>query len=159
MTKDKPVIAFAPFSKKRTDGKRNAKDFPYWEDVVSKLSDRCDIIQFAYGSETPLVKPDSVLSNMPLHYIEHFVTNDADMFLCVDNYMQHLGHYVGKKGVVVYAQSDPRLFGYPENVNLYRDPMHFRKNQFLTWNQCDFSAEAFPSVAYVVGAVLDMLKL
>ena len=156
----KPTIAFAPFSKKRTDGKQNAKDYPYWQEVISNLSDECNIMQFVYGNEPVIVNiEDQVLRNMPLHFIEHFVANDADMFLCVDNYMQHLSHYVGKRGVAVYGQSNPHIFGYSENVNLYRDAMHFRKYQFQTWQQCDFKAEAFPRAAYVIGAVRDMLKL
>lgn len=39
-------------------------------------------------------------------------------FVCVDSFLQHAGHAVGKKGVVLYGPSDPQIGGHDTNINL-----------------------------------------
>jgi hypothetical protein len=50
---------------------------------------------------------------------------------------------IGKPGIVLWGQSDPLIFGHPENNNLLKDRKYLREKQFWWWEQCDYNAEAF----------------
>lgn len=39
-------------------------------------------------------------------------------FISVDSFLQHAGHAVGKKGVVLFGPSDPSITGHESNINL-----------------------------------------
>ncbi len=159
-------IIVAPYSKLRTDGKPNAKNYPWWTEVLSELATDYDIIQVVFGAEPKIeVNVETLLFNaafvgspgprveyavnMPLPDIEHLMRS-CDSFMCVDNYMQHMGHWLGKRGVVLYGPSDPDLFGYKENLNLYAGRKYFRPFQFQTWQEWDFTPDAFVKPEQVV---------
>lgn len=159
-------IIVAPYSKHRTDGKPNAKNYPWWTEVLTELAKEHAVTQLVYGDE-PRIEVDaetlisqaafvgsplpgiSHMHNAPLPYVEKFVSS-CDMFMCVDNFLQHMGHWLGKRGVVLYGPSDPTLFGYKENLNLYADRKYFRPFQFQTWQEWDFTPDAFVKPEQVV---------
>lgn len=39
-------------------------------------------------------------------------------FISVDTFLGHAGHAVGKKGVVLFGPSDPKIFGHDSNINI-----------------------------------------
>lgn len=154
-------IVISPYSKHRLDGKRNAKNYPYWENLVGLLLEKYDVLQIVYGDE-PVIKPSphSSYASESIQYVRDFslpeIENEvkmADTFICVDNYLAHMAHLLGKRGVVLFGQSDPELFGYPENVNLYADRKYFRQWQFQTWHECEFDERAFVQPKVVFDAV------
>jgi ADP-heptose:LPS heptosyltransferase len=135
------TILISPWSRPRTDGKANAKNYPYWDELVDLLVVDYDVIQIVHGDERQ-VRDVRCERNRTLPEIERLV-KECDAFICVDNFLQHLGHYVGRRGFVLYGVSDPSLFGYPENVNIYAGRNHFRQHQFQTWNEVEFNEDAF----------------
>lgn len=156
-------IIFAPYPKPRTDGKMNAKSYPYWQEVVDELSVDFKLIQIVHGNEHPFVAsskncPNEVehLMHVKFKEIEHLVEM-SDTFLCVDNYLQHVGHYVGNTGVVLFGPSDPKLFGYSDNVNLFASEKYFRPHQFQTWNEWEYRKDAFVGPDVVISAVREKL--
>ena len=42
----------------------------------------------------------------------------VDFWISADNFFQHFAHYYGKKGFVIFALSDPKIFGWEDNINL-----------------------------------------
>ena len=148
----KPTVVVAPYSKPRTDKKRNAKDYPYWPQLFMAARPHFNLVQVVHGSEMPIEGAYDYAVNKTLPEIESMVKS-AGFFLSVDNYMQHMAHYLGVRGIALYGPSDPALFGYPENWNLYADRKYFRPNQFQTWQQWDFNAAAFVSVDDVIEAM------
>lgn len=146
------TILISPWSRPRTDGKVNAKNYPYWDELVDLLIADYDVIQLMHGDERH-VRDIPYEKNRTLPDIERMV-KECDAFICVDNFLQHLAHYVGKRGFVLYGVSDPSLFGYPENVNIYADSKYFRQYQFQTWNEVDFNEDAFAKP----GKVYEIIK-
>lgn len=55
----------------------------------------------------------------------------------------HFNFKSEKKGIVLFAKSDPEIFGYPENINLLKDKKYLRWDQFGPWEATDFVEEAF----------------
>ena len=50
-------------------------------------------------------------------------------------------------------ESDPVIFGHPENVNLLKDRKYLREKQFWLWEQCEFNADAFVTSDVVLEAL------
>lgn len=159
-------IAISPYSKPRSDGRPNAKNYPWWTEVLTCLAPEYDLIQIVHGQEPQLeIDIESLISHAafhgsPLPRIEHAIglrlpaieelVRSCDAFMCVDNYLQHLGQWCGKRGVVLYGPSDPALFGYKENLNLYAGRKYFRPFQFQTWQEWEFTPDAFVKPEQVV---------
>ena len=71
-------------------------------------------------------------------------------WISVDSFFQHLCWDLGKPGIVLWGQSDPIIFGHPENINLLKDRKYLRTNQFHIWEQAEYIKEAFvdPDIVY-----------
>ena len=149
-------VIIAPYAKYRIDGERNAKDYPRWAEVLDLLSSDCEMTQVIHGREGELRRSDgseiSYVRGLRIPEIERAVLK-SDLFLCSDTYMQHMAHYVGRRGVVIFGPSDPGIFGYAENVNMFADRKYFRPFQFQTWRECDFNPDAFVTPRAVANAV------
>jgi hypothetical protein len=61
----------------------------------------------------------------------------------VDSFFQHFCWDLGKPGIVIWGQSDPNIFGHPENINLLKDRKYLREKQFWLWEQAEYNEEAF----------------
>jgi hypothetical protein len=72
--------------------------------------------------------------------------------------LQHLGWDEGKKGIVLWSVSNPKIFGHPENINLVKDPKYQVPNQFGWWEFVDHNPEAFVEPQVVVDAVKQLLS-
>ena len=44
---------------------------------------------------------------------------------------------------MLFGQSDPLIFGHPENINLLKDRKYLREQQFWWWEQCEYKEDAF----------------
>lgn len=129
-------ILISPFSSKTQTGIENAKNYPYWKELIKYLQkDGHHIIQIGVEGEKKLV--DEVAFNLSMRAIEK-VLRQCDIFISVDNFLPHMAHYLGKKGIVIWGPSDYKIFGYPENKNLCGQYSAIRSNQFDDWNNCKY---------------------
>ena len=86
--------------------------------------------------------------------------NESDAWISVDSFLQHLCAYHRlKRGIVIFSQSDPKIFGYTRNINLLKDRKYLRDKQFWLWEQCEYNKEAFVTDEEVLKAVLKLLEL
>lgn len=125
-------IILSPYTNPRRDGKINAKDYPYWPWLVELLAPSHELIQIGRSGEKPLVP--QTLWDLPMKNLADLVAN-CDTFIAVDNFMQHFMkcHFPEKPGIVLFGPSDPSLFGYKHNLNLYAGKQYFRHFQFDAW--------------------------
>lgn len=142
-------IVISPYSQKMRDGKLNPKNYPYWKQVIEGLKDH-ELIQIGVNGEEKLV--EDCLFSLSQREIRE-ATEDADLFISVDNFAQHFFHYYGKRGIVIFGKSNPSLFGYPENINLLKDRKYLREKQFDIWEAEEFSEDVFVSPEVVIQAV------
>lgn len=135
------MILISPFCKAMRDGKKHPKNYPveYWKKLISLIGEK-NIIQIGVQGEERLVA--DCRFNLPFSVIKELVL-ECEYFICVDTFLQHMAHYYGKKGVVIFSQSDPKIFGYPENINLLKDVRFLRDKQFWLWEQCSYKENAF----------------
>src|ERR1043166_6746209 len=135
--KEERMILISPYSKPLRNGKPNPKNYPYWEELVELLEKHTYVIQVGGKGEELIkgVKMDYIgISLRALgKMISSALLNEIKLFISVDNFFPHMAHYYNRQCVVLWGQSDPKLFGYSENINLLKDRKYLRPNQFDVW--------------------------
>lgn len=162
------TILISPYAQKLRNGKENPKNFPYWGSLVNKMID-CgfDVIQIGSSKDSKIdygmithhdhLGTFSFKSNLKLKEIVDLVEK-CNTWISVDSFLPHLNHYYSRKpGIVIFSQSDPRIFGYNENNNLLKDRKYLRENMFWLWEQATYDADAFVSAEEVVVEVKRLL--
>lgn len=136
------TILISPFSRKLNNGNKNAKNYPFWQDVINGVVNKgYKVIQLGVSGEyifdnvTPAI-------NLPLSKIEDLI-GECFAWVSVDNFLPHLANIIHKKGVVIFSVSDPNIFGYKQNVNLLKDRRYLREHQFLNWECAEYKEESF----------------
>ena len=146
------TIFISPFSKELRNGNNNPKNYPYWSELINRLKlNGHEIVQVGISSEPKLV--EEIIFDKKISDLSWEVKTRMDTFIAVDNFFQHFAHYYGYHGIVLWCPSDPKLFGYKENKNLYKTSSYFRKNQFETWEQIEFNSINFVEPAEVIKAL------
>lgn len=143
------MIIISPYARKMRNNQPHPKDYPYWKELISSIDE--EIIQIGVEGESQLV--DDFRKNLPLTELA-VLTLQAKTWVSVDSFYQHFCWDLNKPGIVLFGQSDPNIFGHPENINLLKDRKYLREKQFWLWEQAEHISNAFvePSV------VLDALK-
>jgi ADP-heptose:LPS heptosyltransferase len=136
------MIIISPYAKAMRNGKPHPKDYPWWPELIQLIqaSTQHSIVQIGINGEKQLV-PD-FRRNLSIPQLETLV-HECTTWISVDSFFQHLCWYHGKRGIVLFGQSDPNIFGHEENINLLAGRQHLRQHQFWLWEQAEFKAEAF----------------
>ena len=132
------MIVIAPYAQKLRNGKRNAKNYPYWKELIALIDE--PIVQVGVTGEEQLV--DDFRKNLSMDELAT-VVRECRTWISCDSFMQHFGWDLGKKGIVLWGPSDPLIFGHPENINLLKDRSHLVKDQFVWWEDTEHQDERF----------------
>jgi ADP-heptose:LPS heptosyltransferase len=132
-------IIIAPYPKPLRNGKKSAKCYPYWKELLDLLKEN-EIIQIGVSGEEPLV-PD-FRKNMSLFEIEDLIKS-SDFWISVDSFLQHVAQTIDKRGVVLWGTSHPEIFGYSTNCNILKDEKYLRKDPFYWWEDEEHNPDAF----------------
>ena len=139
------MIIISPYSKALKNGKRNAKNYPYWKELI-KLIDE-PIVQVGIEGEEQLV-PD-FRKNLSLKELETLV-NECRTWISCDSFFQHFAWDKQKYGIVLWSVSDPLIFGHPENINLLKNRNNLVENQFLWWEDTEHDVNKFVNPEIVI---------
>ena len=134
------MIIISPYAQKLRNGKENPKNYPYWEELLQKINKSIHIVQVGVEGENKLV--DDCRFNLRIKDLKNLI-NECHTWISVDSMFQHLAWDFKKKGIVLWSQSDPLIFGHKENTNLLKDRIYLRENQFLWWENTDHNPDAF----------------
>ena len=154
-------ILIAAYSNKLTNQKENPKNYPYWDQLIKLLKENeYYIIQILTSKETPLKDLDEYLYDRTFKEIMDEV-NKCDIWISVDSFLPHLIHSekLDKQGIVIFSQSDPNIFGYPENINLLKNRKYLRKDQFNIWEQTQHCSKAYVSPNIIFKEIEKVLQL
>ena len=134
------MILIHPFAKPLKNRKENPKNYPFWEELISKIDINEHIIQVGVEGEKQLV-PD-FRKNLSMKQLKELIY-DCRIWIGVDSFFQHLAWLENKSGIVLWSVSDPLIYGHPENINLLKDRNYLAKNQFLWWDFTEHNTDAF----------------
>jgi len=149
-------ILISPYSQKMRNNEENPKNFPHWKEVVNNLKQlNYEIIQIGvFGEEKINEKVDQFLLNLPQDEIEKLI-KECDAWISVDNFLPHLCNLINIPGIVIFSKSNPKIFGYPQNINLLKDEKFLRWNQFGTWEEETFDIDSFVTAKTVISSILN----
>ena len=153
------MILIFPWARAMRNGKENPKNYPYWPEVIDSIKGNWpeqNIVQLGVAGERQLT--NDFRKNLSIADLTKLI-NECDAWLGVDSFPQHLGWLLNKPGIAIWGQSDPKIFGHPENINLLKDEKYLRATQFWWWEQAEFNADAFAGPDVVIGALTALLKL
>jgi len=149
-------IVISPWARTMRNGKANPKNYPYWKAVVEKLKKQdIHIIQIGRAGEKIIEGVGEMITDSPLEELERLI-DKSDTWIAVDNFLQHL--ITSKPGVVIWALSDPLIFGYPQNTNILISRGWLKPRQFDIWEVEEFNPKAFPKPDQVVEEVMKLIK-
>jgi ADP-heptose:LPS heptosyltransferase len=132
------------------NGKQHPKNYPYWSELIAKLrSSGHEIIQTGSKGEEAIV--EDVRLGLSLTELTELVKS-VDTWISIDSFGQHFCWDLGKPGIVIFGQSDPVIFGHPENINLLKDRKYLREKQFWLWEQCEANDEVWVTADEVLQA-------
>ena len=132
------MIIISPYSKPLRNGLENPKNYPYWEELISQIKE--PIVQVGVDEEKQLV--EDFRKNLTIPELRTLI-GECRTWISVDSFFQHLAWDCGKPGIVVFGQSDPQIFGHPENINILKHRFYLREQQFWWWEQCEYRKNAF----------------
>ena len=142
------MIIISPYSKALRNGKRNPKNYPYWQELISLIKE--PIIQIGIEGEEQLV-PD-FRKNLSLSELRELV-NECSTWISCDSFFQHFAWDLKKYGIVLWSVSDPLIFGHPENINLLKNRECLVENQFLWWEFTEYDHNKFVNPDQVMKAL------
>jgi ADP-heptose:LPS heptosyltransferase len=149
------MVLISPFARNLRSGKPSPKNYPFWKEIVHILRrDLIEVVQIGRTGEEDL-GANFKMFNLPFKEIRALI-DKCDLWISVDNFLQHMIGPNGKKGIVIFGPSNPIIFGYPNNVNLFKDISGFRKDQFALYEGCPFVN--FPEPNIVIDTILKELK-
>jgi ADP-heptose:LPS heptosyltransferase len=147
-------VVISPYSKVLRNGKENAKNYPYWPELVKLLKDQgIYVIQIGINGEKTISGVDEERFNNPLVELEKLV-KECDTWISVDNFFQHFCYVCNKPGIVLFGRSDPNIFGHKENINLLKDRKNLRERQFNIWEEVEYSKDVFVEPSVVMDSIL-----
>ena len=119
------MIIISPYSKFMRNGAKHPKNYPFWDEVLKHIKE--PVVQVGVEGETQITQ--DFRKNIPLPQLGELV-KECKTWMSCDSFFQHFCWDLGKPGVVVFGQSDPNIFGHPENINLLKDRSYLRDKQF-----------------------------
>lgn len=90
----------------------------YWIKVIEGLKDKFTVVQVGGPGEKIYPGALSLIGKMSPRQAGALLTKCVT-FVSVDSFLAHLAASVYIPGVVLYGRSDPKIWGYKHNINLY----------------------------------------
>jgi hypothetical protein len=152
-------ILISPFPAKPRNQPVSAKHYPYWEELVSLLkANGHEIIQIGVKGEPRIDGADQFIIGWPFDKLKQLMES-CDTWIAIDSFWPHFCHYHRlKNGVVLWGKSDYRIWGYPENENLFVSEKNFREFQYCDWHDEPHDPSVFVPARQVVWAVERILN-
>lgn len=147
-------ILIAPYPAKLRNQPVSAKHYPSWSELVFMLkANGHEIIQIGVKDEPRINGVDQFIVGWPFPKIRTLM-EECDTFISVDSWFPHFAYYYRlPRGVVLWGKSNPAIWGYPENENLFVSEANFRQWQYQDWESEPHDLSVFVPARQVVWAV------
>lgn len=151
---NKAIIHAHPANHPLTNKQFNAKYYPYWDKVIEAFPE-LDWYQIGVQGNYVIngVKP---LFDLSLKSI-YDLAMESSVVCSIDSFLPHLMAPSKKKLIVIYTVSDPKIFGYNHNINLYK-PEFLRESQFDVWNSYPWNKDSCVDPNEVIAAIKSIVS-
>jgi hypothetical protein len=152
------TVIISPWSKILPNKKQNAKNYPYWPQLVKKINElNLNVVQIGIAGEQK-IDGANCMFDLKFKQLEELLYQ-SKTWISVDNFFQHFCNTIKpiKSGIVLWGKSDPSIFGYPYNINLLKHSSYLRKDQFDVWHNETHSTLVFVKPELVVNKLSTLL--
>jgi len=128
-------ILIIPYSRTLPNKIENPKNYSKWQDLINLLiNDNFKVYQLVFGQDEPTFNNVEMLCNYDEDK-QYNILLQVNCWISVDSYFQHFAKYYNIPGVVIWTLSNPTIYGYPENMNLFSNSNFFIKEEdmYLDW--------------------------
>lgn len=134
------MIIISPWAKALLTNKPNPKSPPiiWWYELINLISE--PIIQIGLEHEKQLVS--DFRANLSIPQLCELLS-ECRTFVTIDSFFQHLAWDQNKPGIVIWGQSNPKIYGHDLHTNLLKDSQYLMKDQFLMWEMVDYREDCF----------------
>lgn len=141
------MIIISPWAKKLISGQLNPKSpkITWWNELISLIKE--PIIQVGLEGEHKLV-PD-FKQNLSINNLCELL-QECRTFITVDSFFQHLAWDQEKSGIVIWGQSNPKIYGHDIHTNILKDKKYLMPDQFLMWELVPYRDDCFISPKEVI---------
>lgn len=134
------MIIISPWSKELLNKNPNPKSPPlkWWKHLIGLIDQ--PIVQVGIKNELQLVpdfRPDLSIPEL------RDLLKECKTFITVDSFFQHLAWNQNKQGIVIWGQSNPKIYGHSIHINLLKDKKYLMPNQFLMWELVEYREDCF----------------
>lgn len=141
-------ILIFPFAQKLRNGKNNPKNYPYWKELIKLLLElNHTITQVGIDGEEQLVS--DFRKNLSFSDLAKLVKR-CDTWIGVDSFGQHFCWDQNKPGIVIWGQSNPKIYGHDIHTNLLKSVDYLMPDQFLMWELIPYKEECFVTPQEVI---------
>jgi hypothetical protein len=134
------IIIF-PWAKMLRNNQKHPKNYPWWQQLIELLEKNGHTVtQVGLEGEPQLTQ--NFLTNLPVKELEKLIM-EHDTWFSVDSFGQHLAWSLGRRGIAIFGQSDPNIFGHEENINVLKDRSYLRDRQFWWWEQAEYREDCW----------------
>jgi ADP-heptose:LPS heptosyltransferase len=138
-------ILIHPYANNLREGGVSPKNYPYFPELLGLLrQDGSVIAQIGREGEDQLC--ETFHKNLPISQISE-ILKESEFFISVDSFLPHLAILHGVRGVVLWGPSDPKIYGYENNLNISGGRP--RKDQGLFYSKADIDPSRFVSAKEV----------
>lgn len=134
------MIIISPWAKNLLNGQLNPKSpkITWWNELISLIKE--PIIQIGLSGEQQLVQ--NFKQNLPINKLCELL-QECRTFITIDSFFQHLAWDQEKSGIVIWGQSDPKIYGHEIHTNLLKDEKYLMSDQFLMWELIPYREDCF----------------
>ena len=141
------MIIISPWAKELLSKKPNPKSPPiaWWKQLVNLIQE--PIVQIGIKGELRLVKDfrcDLSITNLCS------LLQECRTFVTIDSFFQHLAWDQNKPGIVIWGQSNPKIYGHDIHTNLLKSTDYLMPDQFLMWELIPYRNDCFVTPQEVV---------
>lgn len=156
----KKYIIISPYSRKLINNKSNPKNYPYWQNVINKLKHEFNFIQIGSTDEPKLQNIYEYKYNLSFIELTNLIHDiNCHCWISVDNFLPHFCANINSPGIVIWGQSDPKIFGYDMHINLLKSRTFLRSDQFNIWECTAFNEHAFVSPNTIINQIKNFKKI
>lgn len=134
------MIIISPWAKELISKKPNPKSpsLMWWKILVSKITE--PIVQIGVTGEKQLVS--DFRPNLSMNQLISLL-DECRTFITIDSFFQHLAWDQNKPGIVIWGQSNPKIYGHDIHTNLLKGKEYLMPDQFLMWDLVKYRDDCF----------------
>ncbi len=134
------MIIISPWAKELISKNPNPKSpsLMWWKTLVSKITE--PIVQIGVTGEKQLVSDFRL--NLSMNQLISLL-DECRTFITIDSFFQHLAWDQNKPGIVIWGQSNPKIYGHDIHTNLLKGKEYLMPDQFLTWELVKYRDDCF----------------